>query len=81
MSRSNDNKPFYVDVGSSIVRMNKEAEIDRPLRNCDVGTAEEQAERHDKFCASSIAECGGVITNDCIRCFARWAQMPYEEVK
>ena len=112
MSRSNDNKPFYVDVGTSIVavrcasnhdviveydfrlhphvlqlakevcdKMNKEAEIGRPLRNCDVGTADEQLERHDKFCASSIAECGGVITNDCIRCFARWAQMPYEEVK
>ena len=80
MSRSNNNKPFYVDVGTSIVavrcasnhdviveydfglyqtivqyakevcdRMNKEAENGRPLRNCDVGTAEEQLERHDKF--------------------------------
>ena len=110
MSRSNNNKPFYVDVGTSVVavrcasnhdviveydfglnkttlqyayevcdRMNKEAEIGRPLRNCDVGTAEEQLERHDKFCESSIVECGGVITNDCICCFARWAQMPYEK--
>ena len=110
MSRSNNNKPFYVDVGTSIVavrcasnhdviveydfglyqtivqyakevcdRMNKEAENGRPLRNCDVGTAEEQLERHDKFCASSIAECRGVSTNDCIRCFARWSQMSYEK--
>ena len=67
MSRSNYDKPFYVDVGTSIVaircasnrdvvvendhtlhpyiieltektcdRMNKEAEIGRPLRNCDM---------------------------------------------
>lgn len=74
MSRSNYDKPFYVDVGTSIVaircasdhdvvfrydhvlhplsielaeaacdRMNKEAEIGRPRRNCDVGTLEEQA--------------------------------------
>lgn len=66
MSRSNHNKPFYVDVGTSIVaircasnhdvvywsdhvyhpyaielaeeacdRMNQEAEIGRPRRNCD----------------------------------------------
>lgn len=72
MSRSNNNKPFYVDVGTSVVaircasnhdvivkydfgihppvlqlakevcdRMNKEAEIGKPIRNCDVGTAEE----------------------------------------
>ena len=81
MSRSNYDKPFYVDVGTSIVavrcasnhdvilrydhslhpsvikfardacdRMNKEAEIGKPIRNCDVGTAEEQAERQSRFC-------------------------------
>lgn len=109
MSRSNYDKPFYVDVGTSIVaircasnhdviaeydfgihppvlqlakeicdRMNKEAEIDKPRRNCDVGTEEEQNERFLKFCTSM----------DCQRycplfkadsCELAWAQMPYEE--
>ena len=72
MGRSNYDKPFYVDVGTSIVavrcasnhdvvleydharmpyaielaekacdRMNREAEIGRPRRNCDVYTADE----------------------------------------
>ena len=76
MGRSNYDKPFYVDVGTSVVaircasnhdviveydyvrlppmlnitkelcdRMNKEAEIGRPLRNCDVGAAEEQKKK------------------------------------
>lgn len=81
MSRSNYDKPFYVDVGTSIVaircasnhdiiaqydyvwyphtlkraedicdRMNREAEIGRPRRNCDVGTSDEQSERFKNFC-------------------------------
>lgn len=83
MSRSNHDKPFYVDVGTRLVavrcasnhdvlmrydyslhphsldfakgicdRMNKEVELRRPLRNCDVGTAEEQENRFKKFCDS-----------------------------
>lgn len=82
MSRSNYDKPFYVDAGTSVVavrcasnhdiileydcsrnpalvkraeavcdRMNKEAEIGRPRRNCDVGTTkEEQIRRCGKSC-------------------------------
>jgi hypothetical protein len=58
------------------------AALTEPLRNCDVGTAKEQEERHDKFCTLSIANCHGVSTNDCIHCFSHWLQMPYEsEVK
>lgn len=80
MSRSNCDKPFYVDVGTSVAaircasnhdvivrfdhvsnryavelakdacdRMNKEVEISRPLRNCDVGTVEEQIERFESY--------------------------------
>ena len=115
MSRSNYDKPFYVDIGTSIVaircasnhdivvwydyvlhphtlelaehacnRMNEEAEIGRPLRNCDVGTAEEQYKRFDKICSAKQP------TKDCPLfektapccspfCFARWAQMPYKD--
>lgn len=52
-----------------------------PPRNCDIGTPEEQEERHDEYCTSAISTCRGVSTRDCVRCFARWAQMPYKEVK
>lgn len=114
MSRSNYDKPFYVDVGTSIVaircasnhdiivrydhvlhphtlnlakevcdRMNKEAENGRPLRNCDVGTEEEQSERFDAQCRKHMgcltcpfrSKDGGVHN----LCEFEWAQMPYEE--
>ena len=114
MSRSNHDKPFYVDIGTSIVaircasngdtvaqydnirhptkamglaedvcdRMNREVEIFRPLRNCDVGTAEEQIARFNKFCFPiKCSECQLHTDEDLHDCIFRWAQMPYEEVK
>lgn len=55
-----------------------EAALDEPLRNCDVGTAEEQDERFDKFCEShtNCAHCPLKGT----QCSLVWSQMPYEEV-
>jgi hypothetical protein len=66
-----------------------------PLRNCDVGTAEEQSKRFILFCRRN--PCRGVCYDICnfanvngrigfqkigqSRCFAFWAQMPYEEEK
>lgn len=51
-----------------------------PLRNCDVGTAEEQEERLVEFCNS--ADCGRCPHNrvgmDFRGCTLTWAQMPYE---
>lgn len=111
MSRSNHDKPFYVDVGTSVVaircasnhdviaeydygihppvlqlakevcdRMNKEAEIGKPRRNCDVGSAEEQDERFDTYCESHI-NCAHCPLKG-RQCLLVWAQMPYEsEVK
>ena len=58
-----------------------------PVRNCDVGTAEEQAERFSDFCdgyfsSMNYESCGtcplwasGLIGHDCE---FRWAQMLYE---
>ena len=53
------------------------------LRNCDVGTAEEQAQRFKKFCYIYPLNCRGCplknigsIHNDCA---IFWAQMPYEQ--
>ena len=53
-------------------------EEDESLRNCDVGTAEEQTGRFLKFC--DIHDC----ESDCPlfkanSCELAWAQMPYEE--
>lgn len=129
MSRSNYDKPFYVDIGTSIVaircasncdvvfeydygrcpqviqfakdtcdRMNKEAEIgnpSRPLRNCDVGDAEEQFARFKKWCEGEFYKrpmnaltgepckscpCYSVAANGVNGCnYLRWANMPYKK--
>lgn len=55
-----------------------------PLRNCDVGTAEEQAERMRLYCNSHGEDESGCfrcekcpfLTDE--RCELAWAQMPYE---
>lgn len=113
MSRSNCDKPFYVDVGTSIVaircasnrdviveyayeihslilqfakklcdRMNKEAEIGRPRRNCDVGTEREQSKRFDAYCYAHRTidyGCGNCPLLDSVCCEFAWGQLPYEE--
>lgn len=59
--------------------------LSQPLRNCDVGTAEEQYQRWDKYCNSSGTECDKCGLNCNVRfdltakCFACWSQMPYEK--
>lgn len=114
MSRSNHDKPFYVDVGTSVVaircasnhdviaeydygihppimqlakevcdRMNKEADIEKPRRNCDVGDAGEQSERFTEFCCwkcdGSNCKHGLDIDSVISKCAIKWAQMPYNE--
>jgi hypothetical protein len=62
------------------------AALSEPLRNCDVGTAEEQNIRHGEWCRKHGID-GAMEVNcassdmHCHLCFARWSQMPYEEVK
>lgn len=53
-----------------------------PERNCDVGTAEEQSERYEKFCYAHRSRekgCGGCPLCDIVCCGFAWLQMPYEE--
>lgn len=62
--------------------------LSAPPRNCDVGTAEEQAKRYDQFCEET--ECSkcpvhakwrqyfDVCKHEHISCGLIWAQMPYE---
>ena len=56
-------------------------------RNCDVGTAEEQAKRFYKFCMANssvilgmcYSKCPCIDSGDKCHCLTKWAQMPYEE--
>ena len=58
------------------------AALSEPPRNCDVGTAEEQSERYEKFCYAHRSRekgCGGCPLCDIVCCGFAWLQMPYEE--
>lgn len=72
-------------VSNSAGRLSEaiEREKSKPVRNCDVGTPEEQAERYEKLCDSHTcgSRCSGsgcpLYDYDCSPFV--WAQMPYEE--
>lgn len=57
-----------------------------PRRNCDVGTAEEQAQRFHDFCVGNSSGINGMCKPTCpfidcfdkCQCLSKWAQMPYE---
>lgn len=61
------------------------AEIDailaEPIKNCEVGTAEEQEDRFRRYCNSRGTFCGDcpLYNNRRGECRFAWAQMPYEE--
>ena len=68
------------EVGEMIGR---EAALSAPPRNCDVGTAEEQAARFHSFCKSNkqpgdVYSCDRCRLNSIEDCELAWAQMPYE---
>lgn len=52
----------------------------KPLRNCDVGTAEEQEKRFDAFCRgiNGCRDCIIHIRGQNDYCHSAWSQMPYE---
>lgn len=61
------------------------AALSATARNCDVGTAEEQAERHERFCAAHYkadavdAQCFGCPASDKKEtdCEFVWGQLPF----
>lgn len=62
------------------------AALSEPARNCDVGTADEQADRFKAFCYANRTpdnecskECPFNDTSAVCYCQARWAQMSYEK--
>lgn len=61
------------------------AALAEPVRNYEVGTAEEQYKRFmDECMAKDVRQCANCklrTSESCgrDRCFAQWSQMPYEE--
>ena len=58
------------------------AALAEPVKNCEVGTAEEQLERLNAYCK----KCDGCMSytrpellDEVCLCALKWAQMPYEE--
>ena len=57
-----------------------DAALAKPPRNCDVGTAEEQAKRLHRFCISQdCATCPCNLGKADGRCEFAWMQRPYKE--
>ena len=69
----------------AVLNTHKIAEkLKKSLRNCDVGTAEEQDARHSKWCRRYGIDGDMEVAcahkdMSCALCALRWAQMPYEK--
>ena len=60
----------------------------KPLRNCDVGTAEAQARRFSSYCEKHkqggihgvcSSQCPLIMCSSRVYCMAKWSQMVYEK--
>jgi hypothetical protein len=65
----------YMNDIISIVRES----VSEPLKNCNVGTADEQYERFVYCCSSRKIPCRKSYTQGCVECYAKWSQRPYEK--
>lgn len=73
------NTPEEIEQIEELYRKSKAA-LSAPPRNCDVGSAEEQYWRHDKFCDAARNRMSGYhceYAPRCAFCFSKWEQMPY----
>ena len=79
---------FYPDMAVALEAAL--AALDLPRRNCDVGTAEEQADRFAEFCDNNKIIDDTTGCDQCYEncpakspflgeCSFRWSQLPYEE--
>ena len=74
---------YYNTTDVNKVVWEMKAALSAPPRNCDVGTAEEQARRYEELCDSHT--CGSICSGSCCPLYDydcspfAWAQMPYEE--
>jgi hypothetical protein len=79
-------EPNYRKLVDGIVEITNAA-LAAPARNCDVGTAQEQAERFKAFCLPRVGKCSEnskcPAKHPCNQigiqyCQLKWAQMPYK---
>lgn len=85
---------FPTDEGQTCIHDSLEYEIvkankilAKPPLNCEVGTAEEQANRFHNFCVSNSGRIDGMCDRKCpciaspdkCHCLCKWSHMPYEE--
>ena len=58
------------------------AALSAPPRNCDIGTADEQYARWEKYCACTKCHNCDLVSDSWSQCYSKWSQLPYEsEVK
>lgn len=82
--RMTEDPPDYTCLRDSLLEIERivDAALSAPPRNCDVGTAEEQANRFLEYCKVAkpeVAKCDGCpIDNSTPLCEFAFAQMPYE---
>lgn len=75
---------WYITDSDILEKIN--SALAEPVKNCEVGTAEEQSERFDKFCHENINVqrcCGDCPAFRTTRddCELVWAQLPYKAKK
>ena len=86
---SHMNEDGYWNGSASICALVDKAKdaLAEPVRNCDVGTAEEQAHRFYAFCMAHQSSIKGMCDPTCpcheqpdkCHCMTAWAQMPCNE--
>lgn len=52
--------------------------LDKPPRNCDVGTPDEQYQRWVRFCEQRLHSCHNCECNSPVGCTFKFGDMPYE---
>lgn len=73
-------EPYVIKAGDTLAKI--DTALAAPMRNCDVGTAEEQKERFEEFCDDEKGDrqhCRNCRLCNALDCELAWAQMPYEE--
>lgn len=67
------------DMAAPVVQKIGQA-LAEPIRNCDVGTIDEQTNRFAEFCLSQRCnDCPLKVADMIGECGIRWAQIPYEK--
>lgn len=78
--RNGVDEPYVLKPKDTLAKM--DAALAEPVKNCEVGTAEEQLERLNAYCK----KCDGCMSytrpellDEVCLCALKWAQKPYKE--